>query len=99
MSETADGRGKRSAGRRPRRAVCIFAAVVLGGLAAAGGLNWLVNPWGLYPPHLVKPRVVDQSYVRCALLRQFKPRPEQLVLGSSRMQCFEPERLQQRTGF
>src|SRR5262249_25509091 len=76
----------------------LFLSAVLGSLAAVAALNWLVNPWALYPPRLVMPRVADGRAAKCFLPRQVQRPPEQLVLGSSKMMRFEPRRLEERTG-
>jgi hypothetical protein len=71
---------------------------VAGCIVLQASFNYLVNPWGIYAPHLVQARVLDERGQKCALLRRFRPPPEQLVLGSSRVMRFEPAYLDQRTG-
>jgi len=104
----ANGRGKLEAeqvmplppeARQARRFARLFVSLVAGWIFCQAGFNWLVNPWGLYAPHLFQARVVDERYKKSMLLQQYQPLPEQLVLGSSRMMRFEPVHLQQRTGF
>lgn len=81
-----------------RQGVGWFGGALVGGLAALAAFNWLVNPWRLYSPRLVQPRVAEAYYEKCGALRGFLPRPEQLVLGSSRTELFEPRQLGDRTG-
>jgi hypothetical protein len=90
----------KSAGARgpERRMALHFFGLILGCLVLVGLGNWVINPWGLYPLHLMVSRVGNQRYPKCALLRRCQPPPAQLVLGSSRSQCFEPRWLESRTG-
>jgi hypothetical protein len=81
-----------------RRFARLFAGLVTAWLLGTAGLNWLVNPWALYAPRLLEPRVADDRYRKCGLLRRFQPPPEQLILGSSRTMRFEPRLLEERTG-
>lgn len=80
-----------------RRFAVIFARATVAGIALLAATNWLVNPWRLYAPRLLPPRVLDLRDQKCALLREAEP-PEQLVLGSSRMFCVEPAVLERLTG-
>src|SRR6187431_1443072 len=81
-----------------RRSTRLFVGLVTGWVLLTAGMNWLVNPWGLYAPRLLEPRVADDRYRKCDLLRRARPAPEQLVLGSSRTMRFEPRRIEERTG-
>lgn len=85
------------ASSEPRQFAALFARVTLSGIALLAATNWLVNPWRLYSPRILPPRVLDMRGEKCALLRR-APAPEQLVLGSSRMLRFEPVVLQRQTG-
>jgi hypothetical protein len=84
--------------RDARRFARQFVGLVAACLLLQAGFNYLVNPWGIYAPRLVEARVLDERGQKCALLRQFRPPPAQLVLGSSRVMRFEPAYLEQRTG-
>jgi hypothetical protein len=85
-------------GAEARSFVRLFVLLTVGCLLAQAAFNLLVNPWGLYPTQVLQARLVDERYKKCALLQQAKPRPEQLILGTSRMMRFEPEHLRARTG-
>jgi hypothetical protein len=90
MSGVSTGAGRRFAG--------LFAGMVLAWMLLIAGVNWLVNPWGLYAPRFFTPRVADDRYRKCGLLRRCQPPPQQLILGSSRMMRFEPRYLERKTG-
>ncbi|MFN3652383.1 MAG: hypothetical protein ACK47B_22635 [Armatimonadota bacterium] len=81
-----------------RRFALCFVSCFLLGVGLFAGLNWAVNPWGLYSPKYLPPRVADDAGTKCELLRARQPAPQQLVLGSSRVMRFEPRYLQARTG-
>jgi hypothetical protein len=59
-------------------------------------INFLVNPFRLYPCRLVAPAAVDDHTTKLELLRC--RRPQLLVLGSSRVLKLEPAYLERRTG-
>lgn len=61
-------------------------------------LNFVVNPYGIYPPALL-PTISDSIYeYKINLLSEFDPPPEALVLGSSRVQCIDPDIVGDITG-
>jgi hypothetical protein len=63
-----------------------------------GIFNFLVNPYGLYPPAIF-PQITDSIYeYKIQLLSEFNPPPEALILGSSRVQCIDPEIVEEITG-
>ena len=64
------GRSAASPPLAARQAAAWFARLLGGGVAAVAALNWLVNPWGLYSPRLVQPRVAALQYEKCATLRR-----------------------------
>jgi hypothetical protein len=76
----------------------LYAGAVAAGLLLEAGLNYLANPWSLYPPRLLSPRILDDRSRKCGLLRRAQPPPQQVLLGSSRTVGFEAIRLEERTG-
>src|SRR5713226_9571413 len=81
---------------RHRRALHSFAIALALQLSAIALINFLVNPFRLYPTHLVAPATVDDHTTKLELLRS--QRPQLLVLGSSRVLKLEPAYLERRTG-
>lgn len=84
--------------RAPRAFLRVFLALTLGGALLVAGLNFAVNPWGLYPTRLVRSYITNDHTPKRRLLRRLKPPARQLVLGSSRVMRFEPAYLEARTG-
>jgi hypothetical protein len=70
-------------------------AVALLGMIAA--INWIVNPYGQYSPHIFRPVVQDSRSEKYQLFDQLPTAPEGLILGSSRAMKFEPSYLEKRT--
>jgi hypothetical protein len=76
----------------PRLLVASSAAL---GLVA--GVNFLVNPFGTYAPHVFEPMVLHSRADKLQLLAAAPP-PDVLILGSSATFPMAPEQVRQRTG-
>ncbi len=72
------------------------AAATLVGLVA--GLNYLVNPLGIYSPHFFEPIVLHSRTEKMRLYRTAQPPPEIVVLGSSSSFTMSPPYIRERTG-
>jgi hypothetical protein len=72
------------------------AAVAL--LALVAGLNYLVNPFGIYSTRLFEPLVLHSRTEKMRLYRAAQPPPEIVVLGSSSSFTMPPAYIQERTG-
>lgn len=75
-----------------------FLALLLGLLLAIVAMNLLVNPMGLYPLRLLSPVTWNVRAVKPELLRQAEPKPQVLILGSSRSMQISPAEVQKLTG-
>lgn len=77
-----------------RRFLITIAAVVL----IAAVMNLLVDPYSIYNLGIL-PRVEVNFYERkLALFQAYQPRPQVLILGSSRVIAFDPETVRDLTG-
>jgi hypothetical protein len=72
------------------------AAVSLLGLVA--GLNYLVNPLGIYSPRFFEPIALHSRSEKMRLYRIAQPPPEIVVLGSSSSFTMSPAYIRERTG-
>lgn len=81
-----------------RRFVRRFLALLLGLLAFLGLLNFLVNPEGIYSTHLLPPVTLNTRPGKAKLLAEMDPKPEALILGSSRSMKIDPADVERRTG-
>lgn len=61
-------------------------------------MNFLVNPMGLYPPHLLEPVTWNMRAIKPAMLEKAEPKPQVLILGSSRSMQIAPAEVQKLTG-
>ena len=77
-----------------RRFLGLFVALLL----AIAAINLLVNPMGLYPPHLLPPVTWNMRAIKPELLRKAEPKPRVLILGSSRSMQISPSEVQKLTG-
>lgn len=60
--------------------------------------NFLVNPFGIYPVHIL-PTITFSIYEqKVYLLSNLDPPPRSLILGSSRVQCIDPDVVEEITG-
>ena len=75
-----------------------FLGLFLGLLLAIAALNFLVNPMGLYLPHLLPPVTWNMRAIKPELLRKADPKPQVLILGSSRSMQISPAEVQKLTG-
>jgi len=73
-----------------------LAAGILGALIA--GLNYLVNPFGIYAPRFTEPIVLHSRAEKMALYRAFQPAPDIVVLGSSSSFSMPPAYIREITG-
>jgi len=67
-------------------------------LSLVAGLNYLVNPFGIYPSRLFEPIVLHSRMEKMHLYRTAQPPPEIVVLGSSSSFTMSPAYIRQRTG-
>jgi hypothetical protein len=79
-----------------RPALRLFGRVLALQLLVVAAINFLVNPFRLYPTHLEPPLITDDHTTKLELLRDRRPRL--LVLGSSRVMKLEPAYLERKTG-
>ncbi len=77
-----------------RRFLVLFLALLLG-IAA---MNFLVNPMGLYPPRLLPPVTWNMRAIKPELLQAARPKPQVLILGSSRSMQISPAEVEKLTG-
>jgi len=75
-----------------------FLALFLGLLLLIAAMNFLVNPMGLYPPRLLAPVTWNMRVIKPELLRKAEPKPQALILGSSRSMQISPTEVQRLTG-
>jgi hypothetical protein len=73
-----------------------LAAVPL--LALVAGLNYLVNPLGIYSTRFFEPLVLHSRTEKMRLYRAAQPPPEIVVLGSSSSFTMSPVYIRERTG-
>lgn len=67
-------------------------------LGAVAGLNFLVNPQGIYRAALLPPVVADLRAEKAYLLQHTQPKPQALILGSSRVMKIAPRTVERLTG-
>jgi len=75
--------------------VALAAALLLGLVA---GLNYLVNPFGIYSTRLFEPIVLHSRAEKMRLYRAAQPPPEIVVLGNSSSFTMPPAYIRERTG-
>jgi hypothetical protein len=75
-----------------------FLLFLLGTLAAVGLLNYFVNPTGLHPPRLLPTVNWNVRATKTELLKQAAPKPQALILGSSRAMKVRPALVEELTG-
>jgi hypothetical protein len=80
----------------------VFVRRFLGTLAAAllftAVLNYLVNPESIYPIELLPPLTWNTRPAKARMMEQAQPRPQALILGSSRIMKLEPAMVERLTG-
>jgi len=67
-------------------------------LSLVGGLNYLVNPLGIYSPRFFEPIALHSRSEKMRLYRTAQPPPEIVVLGSSSSFTMSPAYIRERTG-
>lgn len=77
------------------RSFCVFGAA---GLALIATLNFVVNPLRRYPPRLFPSALWDVRSIKTSLLRARQPKPEILILGSSRSMKIDPVLVERLSG-
>jgi hypothetical protein len=90
----AESHARQSAGGMLAR-VGLTAALIL---SLVAGLNYLVNPFGMYSPRLFEPIVLHSRTEKMRLYRAAQPAPEIVILGSSSSFTMPPAYISQRTG-
>ncbi len=67
-------------------------------LGAVAGMNYLVNPRGMYSTALLRPVVANVRAEKAYLLKHMQPKPRALILGSSRVMKIAPATVERLTG-
>lgn len=67
-------------------------------LGAVAGMNYLVNPRGMYATTLLRPVVANVRAEKAYLLMHMQPKPQALILGSSRVMKIAPATVERLTG-
>jgi len=81
-----------------RKFVARFVLALAALIAGIGLLNFVVNPEGIYATSLLPPLTWNTRPAKAELLARMDPRPEALLLGSSRVMTISPAEIQRRTG-
>jgi hypothetical protein len=74
----------------------VYLAVFFGGLVAVVALNFVVNPFGYYPVHVLRPLTWSSRQVKAGLLET--ARYEAVVVGSSHTMKIAPSDVERATG-
>jgi len=82
----------------PRRAAAWFVASLLVSLSVVATVNFLVDPYDLYPPDLLQPITFASHREAAVMLPDVSPPPRALVLGTSKVGTLDPAYLQARLG-
>jgi hypothetical protein len=80
-----------------RKFVARFVLLLLALVAVIGLLNFLVNPEGMYATRLLPPVTWNTRPAKAELLAKDQPKPEALLLGSSRVMTIPPAEIERRT--
>ncbi|MCX6645637.1 MAG: hypothetical protein NTY09_04670 [bacterium] len=67
-------------------------------LFASAITNFLVNPFKLYSTNLIEPIASTRYEKKLMLFQNYIPRPNALIVGSSRVDLFDPEIVEEMTG-
>lgn len=81
-----------------RRFVVRFLVLLVGLLCAIALLNYLVNPESIYGTSLLPPLTWNTRPEKASLMDAAQPRPQALILGSSRVMKLDPAQVQRITG-
>ncbi len=80
------------------RFVRVFLLLLALQLATVAGMNYLVNPRGMYATALLRPVVANVRAEKAYLLQHMQPKPQALILGSSRVMKIAPATVERLTG-
>jgi len=83
----------------PGRFSKIWIVFFLMPLILIGLLNYIVDPYGIYGTGLFKPLELNSYTEKAILLREFDPKPEALIIGSSRVGQVDPIVVEELTGY
>ena len=75
-----------------------FVVVTTLAVGCIAGANYVINPLGLYAPKVFPPLVRTSRSDKLELIHNFSPKPEAVVLGSSRAMQISPAVVQRLTG-
>ena len=76
----------------------IFLGMTFCILLVAAATNFLVNPFKLYMPGLIPPIASTRYEKKLILFENYIPRPNAIIVGSSRIDLFDPEIVEEMTG-
>ena len=87
--------------KQPTSRVFIVRLVVSTLLVAfcIGAFNYVVNPFGLYPPHVFEPLVLTTRDYKMELYTTYLPPPQAVVMGSSRSFGVNPDQIETLWGY
>jgi hypothetical protein len=74
----------------------VAALVVIVGISA---FNYVVNPFGLYPPHVFEPLALTTRDYKMNLYAAYSPPPRAVVMGSSRSFTVNPNQISALWGY
>lgn len=83
---------------QPARRMLAVAGLVVMAMLGVGVVNYIVNPFGLYPTDNFEPVVVNSRNLKADLYEATSPTPEIVVLGSSRSIPVDPAYIEAQTG-
>ncbi len=81
-----------------RRWIVLFLALQVLVLGCIAALNYVVNPLGYFATHRFSPMVWNGREEKIIALAAERPKPQVLVLGSSRVWTIAPSNLAEQTG-
>jgi hypothetical protein len=91
--------GKQPAQMRTIRRGSIVAIAGISLLILIAAVNFIVNPYGIYPPHVIAPAAFNTTRSqKMGLFSAMNPPAEIVVLGSSRSFTVEPAYITEKTG-
>ena len=76
-----------------KRSRTFVAAVLVSAFLLAmfeAGFNYFIDPYGIYGVNRLIPGLREKRFTKTALLKQAMPKPELLILGSSRVRSMDP---------
>ncbi len=75
-----------------------FLALLVGAVACIAALNFLVNPESIYPTNLLPAVTWNTRPAKAEMMDRAQPRPQALILGSSRIMKLDPALVERLTG-